>query len=174
MSFANELHKKVTKVKNFRQVVTDGIDDVWAMDLVDMGASNLKENKNKRYFLTCIDCFSRYVWAIPMENKTEASSLKAFKEILASGRKPTRIWTDEGSEFYNSTWKQFLKSEDIIHYSTHSEFHVSMVERFNRTLKTRMWKYFTEHDTKKGINILYALVDDYNKIKHSTILITPR
>lgn len=173
MSFANELHKKVTKVKDFRQVVTAGIDDVWAMDLVDMGTSELKVNKNKRYMLTCIDCFSRYAWAIPMESKSESSSLDAFKTILASGRKPERIWTDQGAEFYNSVWKKFLDSKDIGHYSTYSEVKVSMVERFNRTLKTRMWKYFTEHDTKKWIDILDDLVDDYNTTKHSTIRMTP-
>jgi hypothetical protein len=167
MSFANELHKNVNLIKEYRQVITDGIDDVWAIDLVDMGSYS----GDYRYILTCVDCFSRYAWAVPMRVKTEDASLDAFKRILASGRKPTRIWTDRGTEFWNSKWNKFLKERDIGHYSTFE--HVSMVERFNRTLKTRMWKYFTENSTRKWDDVLGGFVSAYNHVKHSSIGMTP-
>ena len=58
-------------------------------------------------------------------------------------RKPKRVHSDEGNEFLNSDCKKFMEKNDINLYVTRSDLKASIVERFNRTLKTKMWKYFT-------------------------------
>ena len=79
------------------------------MDLADM-QSHAKENDGYRYLLVCIDVFSKYVWVIPLKNKTGPALVTAFKEILESGRKPQKIQTDEGTEFFNKTFQRSHES----------------------------------------------------------------
>ena len=169
---AAELHKPFRKPKEFRHVMSAGKDDLWSIDLVDMTAYK-DENEGYGYMLTCIDTATRYAWAIPMKNKTATESWRAFKEILDSGRKPNRIWADEGSEFFNDTWEGKLKALDIVLYATGNEKKAVMVERFNRTLKTAMWKKFTENENHKWVALVPQLLETYNSTVHSSIGVTP-
>ena len=91
--------------------------------------------------VTCwctLTCSSKYAWVIPLKNKTGPSLVEAFKIILASGRKPEKIITDQGTEFFNKHSNALLKDEDIELYNTCNETKASIVERLIRTLKTRM------------------------------------
>ena len=61
-----------------------------------------------------IDIFSKYAWVIPLKDKKGVSIVNAFQKILdKSARKPNKIWVDNGSEFYNSSFKKWLKDNDI-------------------------------------------------------------
>ena len=67
-----------------------------------------------------------------------------FKKILKeSDRKPNKIWVDNGSEFYNNSFKKWLEVNDIEMYSTNNEGKSVIAERFIRTLKTKIYKYMT-------------------------------
>ena len=88
--------------------------------------------------------FSRYAWVIAIKDKKGTSIVNAFKKILSdSGRKPNKIWTDQGSEFYNNSFKDFLKKNNIEIYSTYNEGKSVVAERFIRTIKTKIHKYMT-------------------------------
>ncbi len=102
---ATELHKKVTKKFQRRRVIVHDIDEIWGADLVDM-QENEKTNDGNKYILTIIDCFSRYAWAIPLKNKSGVVVTDAFIKLFAVGRIPTKLWVDQGSEFYNSNLKK--------------------------------------------------------------------
>ena len=79
-----------------------------------------------------------------MKDKKSFSIVDAFQKILnKSGRKPNKIWIDKGSEFYNSSFKKWLKGNDIEMYSIHNEGKFVVAERFIRTLKTKIYKYMT-------------------------------
>ena len=130
------------------------------------------ENKGFNYLLTVIDCFSKYAWAIPIKNKTAEEIINSFDQIFKQ-RQPLKLQTDKGKEFINNKFQKFLKSKNIIWFSTNSEFKASIVERFNRTLKTKMWKYFTQVGNKKWINIVDDLVYNYNNTYHRSIKMTP-
>ena len=145
--------------------IVGGIDELWQMDLADM-QSHAKENDGYRYLLVCIDVFSKYVWVIPLKNKTGPALVTAFKKILESGRKPQKIQTDEGTEFFNKHFKDLMKAEEIQLYNTYNKTKASVVERVIRTLKTRMWRYFTAKRTRRYIDVLQDLVDSYNQSKH--------
>ena len=162
------LHKPARRHYKRNRVIVGGIDELWQMDLADM-QSHAKENDGYRYLLVCIDVFSKYVWVIPLKNKTGPALVTAFKKILESGRKPQKIQTDEGTEFFNKHFKDLMKSEEIQLYNTYNETKASVVERVIRTLKTRMWRYFTAKRTTRYIDVLQDLVDSYNKSKHRSI-----
>ena len=109
-----------------RRVIVNQIDEIWSADLVDM----------QNYLLTVIDVFSKYGW-IKKKGETET---KAFKTIFKEGRQPQCVWIDKGKEFYNKHLKEFLDKHDITINSTENEENSNVVERWNRTIKQRMWK----------------------------------
>jgi transposase InsO family protein len=133
-----------------------------------------KENKGYRYMLNVVDVFSKYAWSIPLKDKTGITTLNAFKQIVESSkRKPKHLWVDQGKEFYNKNIDEWIKENNIVRYSTYGEHKSAVVERFNRTLKTNMWKRFTAENTRNWINMLDKLLLDYNNKFHSTIKMTP-
>ena len=82
-----------------------------------------KFNKEFKLLLCVIDIFSKYAWVVPLKDKKGVSIVNAFQKILKeSNQKPNKIWVDKGSEFYNSSFKKFLKDNDIEMYSMHNEF----------------------------------------------------
>ena len=98
-----------------------------------------KFNKRFRFLLCVIDIFSKYGWVVPLKDKKGVSIVDSFREILDdSYRKPNKIWVDKGSEFDNSSFKKWLKDNDIEMYSIHNEGKSVIAERFIRTLKTRI------------------------------------
>jgi transposase InsO family protein len=170
---ADELHKPVRRKFQRRRVIAYAVDDIWSCDLVEMQEWS-KENKGFRYMLNVVDVFSKFAWSIPIKNKTGLSTLEAFREIVrSSGRKPRHIWVDLGKEFYNKNMDSWLKENNINRYSTYGEHKSAVVERFNRTLKTTMWKRFTALNTRNWVDMLDKLMFDYNKRYHSTIKMAP-
>ena len=168
---ADELHKPIRKNFPRRRVFAKKANDIWAADLVDM-MSFSRQNKGYKYLLTVIDIFSKYGWIIPLKTKTGIEVTAAFKKLFKE-KIPERIWVDNGKEFYNQHMKKLLGEENVILYSTHNELKSCVVERWNRTIKTDMWKYFTANYTRKYIDILPALVEKYNNSYHRSIKCTP-
>ena len=170
---ADELHKPITKNFSKRKVISNGIDKIWAADLVEMQKFS-KWNKGIKYLLMIIDVFSKYGWIAPLKDKKTESVSKAFNEIFKkSKRKPSMLWTDKGSEFISKHFKEFLKKEKIKLYHTKNEEKSSVVERWNRTMKNRMWKMFTANNNTIYLDKIDKLVDDYNNTKHSSVKMTP-
>ena len=111
-----------------------------------------------------IDVFSKYGWINPSkDNKTESVS-EAFDEIFKSSkRKPKMLWTGKGSEFISKHFKEFLKREGIKLYHTENEKKSSVVERWNKTMKNRMWKMFTVNNNTVYWDKLDKLVNYQNE-----------
>ena len=126
-----------------------------------------KFNQGFRYLLLVIDIFSKYGWIIPLKNKEGKTVASALKTIFKE-RKPEKMWVDKGKEFYNKDVKGLIEL-----YSTENEEKSSVVERWIRTMKEKMWKYFTDNNTNIYIDILPDLGKDYNNTKHSSIKMTP-
>lgn len=170
----NEIHKPARRNFRKRKVITKGIDDLWQADLVEMNSGKLKGiskiNKGFKYLLTIIDTFSKYAWAIPIEDKTGKNITKAFQTLK---RTPNLLQTDNGKEFYNKDFQNLMKDKNIHHYSTFNNEKASIVERFNRTLKEKMWKVFSFQGTYKWIDILPKLLNKYNNTVHRTIKMKP-
>ena len=104
---------------------------------------------------------------------------EAVKELLRKfkdrfGKNPDVVQFDEGKEFYNVGVRELLKSHNVDYFSTRSEKKAATVERFNRTLKTAMWKYFYSKGTYSWTSVLDELVENYNGTKHTTIHMKPK
>ena len=97
-----------------------------------------KFNKKFRFLLCVTDICSKYAWVIPLKDKKGTSIVNAFqKRLKESDRKPNKIWVNKGSEFYNISFKKWLKDNDIEMYSIHNKGKSVVAERFIRTLKTK-------------------------------------
>ena len=83
-------------------------DNIWGVDFADMQSLS-KHNKGIKYLLGAIDFFSKYAWVIPLKDKKGTSIVNAFQKIISKERKPNKIWVDQRSEFYNQSYKDFLK-----------------------------------------------------------------
>ena len=167
------LHKP-TRVRYARnKTIVKSIDDQWQVDLCDM-QSKSRYNDGSTFILTCIDCFSKFAWAETLKQKTADEIIKAMERIFASGRKPKHLQTDKGSEFTNKKVQAFLRKHNVHFFTTDSEQKASIVERFNRTLKTRMFKYFTHTNTYRYVDALPELVSGYNASYHRSIKMQPR
>ena len=167
---ADELHHPIRHHYPRRKVLVYKINEIWACDLVDMTQVNADEGY--RYILNVIDCFSRYAWSIPLKSKTADELIAAYTKLFQS-QKPEKLWWDEETGIWGNKFKAFLRNHNVSLYATGSEIGVSIVERFNRTLKTWMWKEFTKNSNKKWIDLLPKLIQKYNNKKHKTIMMTP-
>ena len=166
------LHKPIRINFPTNKVLVWNIDDQWQCDLADM-SSKSEYNDGYTFILTCIDCFSKYAWAIPIMDKRADSIIDALKIILKSGRKPKRLQTDKGTEFLNGKVQAFLREHGIQLFTTQSDKKASIVERFNRTMKGRTYKYFTAKNTYRYVDVLQSLVDGYNNTYHRSIKMKP-
>lgn len=167
---ATELHTPITQKFKKRRVISNSIDQIWAADLLEMQKFS-KWNKGIKYLLIVIDVFSIFGWIEPLKDKRGETVANAFDKIFKSGRKLEMLWKDKGSAFYNRYVKYLLNKSNMKLYSTENEKKSSIVERWNRTIKNKMWKMLSEnavyHDK------IDKLVSDYNFKEHSSIKITP-
>lgn len=169
----DELHRGARRNFKRRKTEMKGINDTLQADLVEM-IPYAKSNKQMKYILTVINIFSKKAYARPLKNKTGPEVTHAMESILSSlGHPMERLHVDNGNEFYNAKMKKMLQRRKIHMYSTFTSKKAAIVERFNRTLKNRMWKEFSFRGTFKWIDILQSLVDHYNNTKHRTIDMKP-
>ncbi len=167
------LHKQ-TKAKFPRnQVIAVGLDSHWQADLCDL--KYLKNyNYGRKFILVVVDVLSKFAFAEPVKHKTPDEVSSAFKKIMErSGRKPWYLMVDKGNEF-RGIFKKFISDNDIVlHVANSPVIKCPNVERFNRILKTRLWKYFTARKTKKYVDVLQKLIDAINERYSRTIKMRP-
>ena len=139
--------------------------------MIDYGVSN---NKGYRYILTVIYTFSKFAWSAPLRNKKSETKTEEFSNIIKlSKRKPNMLESDRGREFYNSTFKNFLKLNNIHHYSWNTSRGAVFVEIFNRTLRNLLKKPVFEKGKASWIDELQTVMKKYNKTIHHSIKISP-
>ena len=148
-----------------------GPNQQWQVDLVDM--SRLKNvNDGTTFILTVIDVFSKLAWCVKLK-KSAALLVAAFTQLLSNGA-PNTLQTDKGTEFLNRSLHKLLKEHGVPHFATHNEeTKASIVEMFNRTLKTRMWRYFTKTQSVRYVDGLQAFMRSYNDTYHRSIGMAP-
>lgn len=168
---AYELHAPARKNYVRRHVNVYGKNDLWQADLVEM-IPHSRLNKGFKYILCVIDCFTKYAWTVPLKSKTGDEVARAMSTILVD-RRPKLLQVDRGKEFYNKTFDALMKRYGINMYSTFGTTKASIVERFNRTLKSRMYREFTARGSYDWISILPELMNGYNNSVHRTINMTP-
>ena len=123
----------------FKMVYSSFKDNTKGADLADMQLAS-KYNKGIRFLLCAIDIFSKYVWIVPLKDKNGVIIVNAIQCILDSSKtKPNKLWVDQDSESYNSTFKKWLENDDIKMYSAYNEEKSIVAEKFIRTLKNEIF-----------------------------------
>jgi transposase InsO family protein len=167
------LHKDVRKKMKTPVTKALCIDSVWQLDLTEVSKIAFF-NKGYTFLLFVIDVFSKFLIVRPLKNKSAEEVTRVFSQILIdTKRHPAFIHVDQGLEFHNSKFKGVLESLGITMFYTGSPNKASIVERSQRTLKERMYRYFTFKNTKKYLDILQDLVDSYNNSVHRSINFRP-
>jgi len=171
---AYSIHKPARHKFTRNHTYTSDIDKQWQADLADM-QTLADQNDDNRYILTCIDILSRYAWAIPIKSKSGKDVLSGIKQLFkkAHPRKPKLFQTDKGTEFFNTDVSGFFKANNITQFASNSDKKAAVIERFNRTLKNRIYAYFTSNNTKRYVDVLDDIVDAYNNTRHRSIHMRP-
>lgn len=143
------------------------------MDLVEI-QSYAKANDGIRYLLNVIDTFTRYAFVRPLTDKHGKTVISAFKSIINEAEiKPYMIVMDKGTEFNNREFIQLCQDLNIKLINPSASTHAAYIERFNRTFQSILYKYLSENETNRFIDVLQDLVRSYNRRVHRIIKMSP-
>ena len=109
--FIDEIYSK-PPMRNYptNKIIYNHIDENWSIDLADMIDYKTSNKKGFRYIFVIIDNFSKYLFAIPLKNNYSQTITNEFSKNLAtSKRKPLKIESDRGKEWYNSIFQTFFE-----------------------------------------------------------------
>ena len=173
--FIDEIYFNPPK-KNYptNKTIIKHIDDTWSIDLLDFNDYKPANNKGYRYILVVIDNFSKFGWTIPLKNKYSKTIKDEFANIInKSKRKPYLLESDDGGEFVNKIFNEFLKQNSIKRYSRYTSHGAVFAERFNRTLRNLLKKPVFLKGNANWIDELQTVTKLYNNTIHHSTKMTP-
>ena len=155
-----------------RRVLVFSTGDLFQIDLMDFQSLSAS-NQGFKFVLVAIDVFSKFAWAVALKRKTAKEVLRGLQHIVKD-MSPRKIQCDRGLEFFNHSIKRWLKAKNIEMYATYNyDMKACVVERFIRTFKSRLYRYFTQKSTEKYIHVLPDIIKSYNNSFHRSIKMTP-
>lgn len=164
---AYTLHRPTRQKFSRRITEVGGENQQLQADLMDI-RNHRTFNDDNSFILTCIDVFSKRAWAVPIKNKTGERVREGLKLILDDANF-THIQTDKGKEFYNERVQDLLRERKIVHFSTEDDtIKASLVERFNRTLRGKIYRFMTATKSKRFVHKLKDILSAYNSTTHSS------
>ena len=154
--------------------------DVWECDLVDVQALS-RHNDGVKYMLTVIDVFSKFLHMVPLKSKSGKDVSAALQSVLKDPRylktfkrRPVWVRTDKGEEFLNESFQELLKREGIqFQVCRNPDIKCSIVERVQRTVRDKLYKYFTHKDSYRYVDVLSDFVSGYNATVHGSTGMAP-
>ncbi len=155
------------------QVVVSGMDWQWEVDLMDM-ITYKDDNDGYSYILVAVDVLSHFAWSEPLKTKSGREVAKVFRSIFKGGRVPSTIRSDKGTEFTGVLTQKVFKEFKIKHFVTHDVTKANYIERFIRTQRLRIGRYFNYKETHRWIDEIQHFTDAYNATYHRTIKRAPR
>lgn len=171
---AYTMHRKVVKQFQRTKYLVLTMNDIWQADLCVMNTLS-KYNDGIRYLLFVIDCFSRFLYVIPMQQKTAVATCDAFEALFrGSVEKPKNFMVDQGGEFLNYKIKKFMEKHKVNYYCTdNTETKCVFAERVIRTIKDKLYRHMTANNTHRYIDVLPKIISTYNNTVHSAIKMAP-
>lgn len=169
---AYTLHKRSVSKFPRRPTIVSGPNEQVQVDLMDVGR-HAEVNAGTKFLLTAIDCFSRKGWIFPLRSKGGEDVSRALRKLFEQ-QKFRVMQSDKGKEFYNARVQAVLTSFGIQHFSTENEvIKAAIVERFNQTIRKRMYRFMTRRDDEYYLPVLQEIVNSYNNSFHSSIGMNP-
>ena len=169
------VHKRIIRKFRRRQTVAHYPYDLCMADLAFFtGPGMARANNGNKYVLVFIDVFSKMCYVEAMKDKNALTTLIAFEKIFRRlPFTPNHIITDVGTEFYNWQVQKLFKENGIVHYSLRGKHKASVAERMIQTLKGRLEKFLWQNKTKRYIDVLQTVIDNYNRTPHRSIGMPP-
>ena len=165
------LHRPVRKTFKRRRVITGSIGYQYQIDLVDL--SKFKEwNAGYRYLVMAIDCFSKFGFAEPVKTKKSPSIIPALEKIFEK-RTPNYLSADFGGEWISNVMKKYYFDKGVFFFTFRNSQKAQIVERFNKTILHRLYRYFTYANTYRYLEVLPDIIDSYNRSYHRSIKTAP-
>ena len=168
---AYSLHKPVRRHIKRNSVIVKETNQQWDVDLMDM-ARIASDNDGIHFVLLCIGIFSRYVWTYPLKNKSREEVSKAFISIFHESI-PKYIRSDKGTEFIGQKVQRVFKKFGVHYFVTQNEVKANYAERAIKTIKGRIYKFFTCKQMHRYIDILQDVTGAYNNSVHRSIDMAP-
>lgn len=171
-SSVNQLNAPIPRRVQNKPIVISNKALVWQIDLVDM-STYAAANNGMKWIFTAIDLFSKLASAEPMKTKSQPNVLAAYDAIMESIPKswrPRVVQCDNGSEF-QTQFADHLKTkynQKVIHSQAYNPTSQGCVERFNKTLKTSIFKSFTKYNSQRWVDQLKLIITGYNTSPQST------
>lgn len=166
------LHKVTKKAPSKGRIFVGGMDETWAIDLIDY-ANKKSNNSQYGYILLAIDMLSRYIFGVKLLRKTPSDVVKGFNIIFSkTSRRPRNITCDFGGEF-KGKFLMYLKEKNIKHYATFNDTKAAMIERAIRSVKLRINRAMKHLKTKSWIGLYEDAIRNYNLSTHRTISQSP-
>ena len=173
--FVDEIYSK-PPMRNCptNKTMIKSVDETWSSDLLDMNDYGPKNNRSYRYIFVVIDNYSKFGWTITLRNKFSQSITDAFSEIIkSSNRKPNLLETDDGKEYVNKIFNEFLNNNKIKRYSRYTDKGAAFAERFNKTIRNLLKKPVFEKGNADWISELPSVIKKYNNTIHHSTKMTP-
>ena len=155
--------------KQFTTIKTSAPREQYQVDLIDLTKYS-KFNKGYKWMFNAVDVYSRYAFSVPTKTKDNDDCVAAFRKIMDVMGKPVNLNTDLEKAILGNEFQAMLKKNGIKHWPVDPERKRtnSIVERFNRTIRSVLQKYFYTRDTKNWVDILPDLLQNYNSTVHTT------
>ena len=165
--------RRLTRYERLAYIPT-GLNSDWQADLADFQKLKTK-NKGFAFLLVCIDVLSRKVYAEPIKSKSFIDVKKGFDVIFKKAKTtPLKLTTDRGREFESRQMKEYFENKGILKRVIYSpDIHAGVVERMNRTIKERLYRYFTHYEINIWINVIEKIVSAINNSINRTIGMPP-
>jgi transposase InsO family protein len=165
-------HKPQPRIFPRQKILMSSLDEQWDADVMDMQKFS-RHNNGYRYLAVFIDIFSRYIWVEALKTKHNSEMLKAINRVFKKGRKPLFLRTDQGTEYTGKYVQHYLRKNNVHHFTALNPLHANYAERLIRTLKGKIYRFFTANQTKRYIDNLDDIVDSYLNTVHSSTKMKP-
>ena len=134
----------------------------------------ISNKKGFRYTFIIIENFSKCLWSIALINKYSQTITSDFSNIsITSKRKLLKLESDRGTEFHNNLFQNFLKLNNINHYSRFTDKSFSIAERNIRTVRSLVKKPVFENGRADWLSEIPSVIKQYNNKIHHSIKLTP-
>ena len=175
MIFFDEIYSSPPrKIYPTNKIIYNYIDEIWSINLAVFSDYKTSNNNGFRYIFNIIDIFSEFLWAIPLKNIYSQTITNEFSNNLTtSKRKPLKIESDRGTEFYNSIFQNFLKTKNIHHYSRFTVKGPSIAERVIRSLRNLLKKPIFLASDADWLSELPSVIKQCNNTIHHSMKMTP-
>ena len=169
------LHRRAVRRYPTLPTLAPGLHTEWQADLAIFDRIS-RQNRGYKYLLVCIDTLSRQIFVEPVKTKSAPDMVNAFDRIFSRPGIyiPWKIKTDQGKEFLARRVQDYFNEKNVQHHSMYNpRFHAGMAERANRTIKERLYRYFTERKTQNWTGVIQEIVDGINHSYNASIGMRP-